>query len=234
MKKAILLSMVALFILGSFAFAQTPVPIFSWDASSGAWVEETNTIIADATSSNTWNTSALSTSVLVPGIGRFIVLPATPNWFKLPRITWNLKVSQWILISIQYLDYNMHVDMPGDYVVDSLSFHVVSNGGVFAYFNTGGWLTNTDGTNSIPTWAGYKVDDQAHPTTGLPATGTSAAGWYDFSELNTMYTPEEPLTVGGPCYFESTFYIWFGFRVGVETCKGNYTTYADIFIQSDP
>ncbi len=237
MKKVILLSIVALFVLGAVAFAQTSVPIYSWDASNLTWTEVTDPIIADATGANTWTSSAddgiLDPSYTYGGV-RYSVLPGTPTWVKLPTITWNLYVSQWIYISIQYLDYWMHVDLPGDYVVDSLSIHVKSNGGIFTHFNTGGWLTTLDQAHSIPTWAGYRVDTQDVPSEGLPADGVSAGFWFDFAQLNGMFTPEEPLTVGGPCFFENTFYIWLGFRVGEETCKGEYMTYVDIFIQSDP
>ncbi len=235
MRKVLILSAVAIFMLGAFAFGQTGIPIYTWNASTTAWTEVTNAVIADATAENTWTSSAndgiLDPSYTYGGV-QYSVLPGTPTWTQLPRITWNLHVSQWIYISIQYLDYNMHVDLPGDYVVDSLSIHVKSNGGVYTYFDTGGWLT--DGTHSIPTWAGYKVDTQTIPTDALPSNGTSAGFWQDFADLDTAFTPEEPLTVGGPCAFENTFYIWLGFRVAEDQCKGDYTTYADIFIQSDP
>ena len=238
MRKALILSMVAIFIMGAFAFAAAP-PIYSWDSTNSAWTKVTVTAIASVTANETW-TSAADDGILDPSYSyggvRYSILPGTPTWTKIPTITWNLHVSQWIYISIQYFNYNIHVDLPGDYVVDSLSIHVQSNGGVFTYFNTGGWLADNSAepAHTIPTWAGYTVDEQANPTVGLPATGVSTDVWHDFAELDGMFTPEEPLTVGGPCFFENTFYIWFGFRVGEETCKGDYTTYADIYIQSDP
>ncbi len=235
MRKVAILSIVALLMVGAFAFADTPVPIYSWDASSAAWSEVTDPVAADATGLNTWTSSAndgiLDPSYTYGGV-QYSVLPGTPTWTQLPRITWNLHVSQWVYLSIQYLDYNIHVDIPGDYVVDSLSVHVKSNGGIFTYFNTGGWFS--DGNYTIPTWGGYEVDTQAIPTQGLPANGTSAGFWYDFNDLDTMYTPTSPLTVGGPGAFEDTFYLWLGMRVDDEQPKGEYTTYLDIFIQSDP
>ena len=233
MRKVLILSIIAIFIVGAFAFADTSIPIYSWDASNTTWNVVNDAVVADATALNTWS-SAGNDGILDLSYGPvpYSVLPGTPTWTQLPRITWNLHISQWIYLSIQYLDYNMHVDIPGDYLVDSFSIHVKSNGGVFTYFNTGGDFSDDNG-HTIPTWVGYEVDTQTLPTESLPQSG-SAGFWYDFGEVDTMYTPQAPLTVGGPCFFENTFYFWLGFRVSEEQCKGEYTTYLDIFIQSDP
>ncbi|GEM_PF-1396549 len=234
MKKVILLSMLALLLLGAIGLAQTNLPIFTWNATPGSWVEVTNATFADATGSNTWSTGALSTSVQVPGIGYFMVLPATPTWFKLPRINWTLNVSQWIYISVQYLDYLMHVDVPGDYTVDSFSIHVMTNGGVFAYFQTGGNLSGND-AGSIPTWLGYKVDDATAPALGLPANGDNNGFWYDMAYINANYgSPANKITLYPGGWWEHTFYGWLGFRVDYQQPKGEYTTWLDIYIQSDP
>jgi len=236
MKKIILLSLATLLLVSIVAFGATSIPIFTWDASTTAWVEVTNAVIADATGANTWSTGALSTSVLVPGIGRFMVLPATPTWFKLPTITWNLHVSQWIYISMQYLDYDLHVDAPGDYTVDSFTIHVYSNGGVYTYMDTGGYLTTTSGTPlSIPTWLGYKVDSSTAPAIGLPANGANNAFWYDMLWINAnVGTPANKLTLYPGGWWEHTFYGWLGFRVDYTVAKGDYMTWLDIYIQSDP
>ncbi len=236
MKKVILLSMLALLIVSAIGFAGTHAPIYSWNASSTAWVEVTNTTIAAATGTGTWSTGGLSTSVQVPGIGYFMVLPASPTWFKLPRVTWHLKISQWIYISLQYLDYYIHVDMPGDYTIDSFSLHVKTNGGVFTYFRTGGYFTDeNDPNNTIPTWLGYKVDTATGPAVGLPTTGTNNSFWYDMTWINSnVGSPAQQLTVYPGGYWEHTFQGWIGFRVGVEQAKGNYSTFLDIYIQSDP
>jgi hypothetical protein len=236
MKKVVLLSMLALLVIGVIGLAQTSVPVYQWTTpaeGAGSWVAVTNTIFASATGANTWSTGGLATSVQVPDVGYFMVLPATPTWFKLPRINWTLNVSQWIYISVQYLDYVMHVDVPGDFTVDSFTIHVMTNGGVFAYFHTGGNLTGNMG--SIPTWLGYKVDDATAPGLGLPTNGANNNFWYDMGYINSNYgSAAQKITLYGPQYWEHTFYGWLGFRVDYQQPKGVYTTYLDMFIQSDP
>ena len=238
MKKIVLLSMVALFLMGAVAFAATSVPIYSWDASTTNWGVVSNPVIADATSDNTWSTGALSTAVYVPTVGMFMVLPASPTWFKLPTVTWDLHISQWMYISMQYLNYQMHADAPGDYMIDTFTIHAMSNGGVYVYMTTGGPLTNVDNTSptqTIPTWLGYKVDDQTAPSLGLPSNGNNNGFWYDMNWINNNYgTPAQQLTLYQGGYWEHTLHGWFGFRVDYQTAKGDYTTYADIYIQSDP
>lgn len=232
MKKIVLLSMLAMLAIGVIGIAQTNLPMYTWAATPGAWVGVTNPIFADATGTNTWSTGGLATSVQVPGIGYFMVLPATPTWFKIPRINWTLNVSQWIYISVQYLDYLMHVDIPGDYTVDSFTIHVITNGGVYAYFQTGGNLSGNAG--SIPTWLGYKVDDATAPALGLPLSGNNNAFWYDMGYINANYgTPAQEITVGSGAW-EHTFYGWLGFHVDYQQPKGAYSTWLDIYIQSDP
>lgn len=233
MKKVILLSMLALLVIGVIGIAQTSVPIYQWNDTSSLWVMVTNTTFASATGQNTWSTGGLATSVQVPNVGYFMVLPATPTWFEIPRINWTLNVSQWIYISVQYLNYIMHVDVPGDYTIDSFTIHVMTNGGVFAYFQTGGNLSGPLG--SIPTWLGYKIDDATAPSLALPSNGANNAFWYDMAYINANYgSPAQKITLFGPNYWEHTFYGWLGFRVDYQQPKGQYSTYLDIYIQSDP
>ncbi len=248
MKKIVIFSCLAALLLVSaiaFADADPEIPIYRWQGTpTTVWTEITNNILADATAANTWSTSAYASSVQLPDGLYYVVLPATPNWLKLPRIDFTLFVSQWIFINIQYMDYTMHVDIPGDYTVDTLSFHVKTNGGVFAYFRTGGWLTDvSSATNKIPTWAGWRVNSGALPTVGLPANGVSTGPnfWYDFDALNTLTGPTPATRVLLPFPTgEDTYHVWLGFRVGAGgegqllTRKGKYVTWADIYLQSDP
>lgn len=185
------------------------------------WWEETNPIIANATATGSWNT------------GGYIILPATPNYYHAPQITWNVEISQWIYLSIQYFNYTMHVDAPGDYSIDSLSFEVMSNGGVFVHLNTGGYLT--DGANNIPTWFGYNVDSSTAPATGLPSNGSNDSFWHDMVWINNnVGNPAQQFTLYPGGWWEHTFYGWLGFRVSYKTAKGDYMTWLDIYIQSDP
>ncbi len=226
MKKVILLSMVALFLMGAISFAAgTFVPVLRWDATNTTWTSVATPAIASATAVNTWTSSAndgiLDPSYTVGGVP-FSILPATPTWTQIPRITWNVHISQWIYISIQYLDYYIHADLPGKYMTDDLSIHVVSNANTYVYFATGGDLT--DGTNTMPTYMAAFLSGVTHP--GAPWTGD----WSSITSLPNGPTNYMTVSTAG----DQTFHVWFGFEVGVEQPKGDYMTYVDTFIQSDP
>ncbi len=222
-----------LLLISQVALANTDgVKVYKYNEKTNNWVEETNPVIASATGANTWSTTLIPTSVIYDGLG-YIPLPATPNWLMLPKINWHLRVSQWVFLSIQYMSHTMHVDLPGDYTVDTLNFHTVTNGGVFVRFVTGGWLTDVSSpTNKIPTWAGYEINNGTIPTEGLPSNGTNSTFWYDFEYLNG-FNVGNPLLVPVPGN-EDTYEVWFAFRVGSNTRKGRYHTYVDIYLQSDP
>jgi len=183
---------------------------------NNAWVEETNTNIASVEGLSPWSVGYVSLD--------------QNSWYSLPKICLNTTVSQWIFISIQYLSYYMHVNKPGDYTVDSLTIQVETNGGVYAYFQTGGWLGGT-----IPTWFGYKVDDSTAPSYGLPSNNSNNTFWYDMKSIkNNVGNPSQKMMIGGSAAWAHTFYGWLGFRVDKSVPKGQYSTYMDIYIQSDP
>ncbi len=226
MKKSVFLLIALLWIAFTFVLAiSSPqsVPVYKFVTPTG-WVEETNTIIADATATNEWNT------------GEYVVLPATPDYYQVPRINWEVEVSQWIYIDIEYLEFNMHVDMPGDYAIDDLNITVKTNGGINVYFNTGGDLNDGNG-HIIPTWLGYL--ENSHQAL-LPPLGSFNAffAWVRIGNLpgeSNFITILKPCGTIMPCEMgEETYKIWFGFRVADDTCKGNYSTYVDVYIQSDP
>jgi hypothetical protein len=226
MRKVILVMIGMMIITSALILASnlpTNIPIYRFETPSG-WVEETNSILADATATNEWSS------------GGYVVLPSSPDFYQLPNINWELEISQWIYIDIKYLEFNMHVDSPGDYAVDDLNISVKTNGGINVYFNTPGDLNDGNG-HSIPTWVGY-VDNPNG--TILPALGGSNA---DFSWIRISELPDESnfITILKPCgtihpcgLGTKTYQVWFGFRVNENTCKGDYSTYVDIFIQSDP
>jgi len=180
---------------------------------NNAWVEETNTNIASAEGLNPWSVGYVSLEQSLDS----------------PKIYLNTTVSQWIFISIQYLSYYIHVNMPGDYTLDSLTFQIETNGGVYAYFQTGGWMGGT-----IPTWFGYKVDDSTAPSYGLPSNSSNNTFWYDMNLINNFGNPSQKVIIGGSSSWSHTFYGWLGFRVDKSVQKGQYSTYMDIYIQSDP
>lgn len=182
-----------------------------------AWVEETNLSIASVQGSGVWNTGGY--------------IPLEENiWYPLPKINLNAEISQWMFMSIQYLNYDIHVNMPGDYTLDSLTIQVETNGGVYAYFQTGGWFSDI-----IPTWIGYKIDDSTLPPLGLPSNNSNNNFWHDMNLININYgNSGQKITIGGPSAWSHTFYGWLGFRVGNSVPKGQYSTYMDIYIQSDP
>ena len=246
MRKVLILSIVSIFIIGAFAFAAS-IPVYLWNGSG--WSEVATPAIASATATVAWD-SAMNDGILDPSYTfngtDYSILPGTPTWTQLPRIDWNLEISQWIYISISYTSYDMHIDLPGDYIFDNLYVTMKSNAGVYAYFITGGDFSFTDDNNvehTIPTWAGYQVVSNSTtpslPTIGLPTTaGISNAFWYDFNSLND-YNAENYITITDVdqacgCSLDETFRIWLGVRVGEKQCKGEYTTYADVFIQADP
>ena len=225
MKKVVLLSMVALFLMGAVAFAANP-PVLRWDASSTAWTTVATAAIASATADNTWtsasNDGILDPSYTVGGVA-FSILPGTPTWTKLPRITWNVKISQWIYISIQYLVYNVHVDLPGKYMLDDLTIHVESNGNTYVYFGTGGDLEDNN-SNTMDTYFAAFTSGALYP--GAPWT----SDWTSINDLPDQANYMKVNTIGG----SQTFTVWFGFDVGKYQPKGKYSTYVDIYIQSDP
>lgn len=182
---------------------------------NNAWTEVTNSNVAYAEGFNVWTT------------GGYITLD---NWYALPKIYINTQISQWIFISIQYLNYHMHVNMPGDYTIASLTMQIETNGGVYAYFKTGGWMSGI-----IPTWIGYKVDDATAPSYGLPTNNSNNNFWYDMKWVNdNLGNPSQKITIGGSQAWAHTFYGWLGFRIDKTISKGEYATYLDIYIQSDP
>lgn len=199
-------------ILSSIAFSQS---LGIYRHINNAWIEETNPNIASVEGLNAWNT------------GGYIVLD---EWYDLPKIYVNTQISQWMFISIQYLNYYIHVNMPGDYTTGSLTIQVETNGGVYAYFHTGGWLGGI-----IPTWIGYKIDDSTAPPYGLPSSNSNNNFWYDMKWINdNIGNTSQKITIGGPSAWAHTFYGWIGFRVDKFIPKGQYSTYVDIYIQSDP
>ncbi len=222
MKKIALMTLMILVVVSVFAFA-TGIPIYKFVTPTG-WTEETNPNIADATATGSWNT------------GGYVILPAAPNYYHVPKINWNVEISQWMYISMQYLNYQMHVDAPGDYTVDSFTIHAISNGGVYVYMRTGGPLTNVDDTSqTIPTWLGYKVDASTGPSVGLPSNGNNNGFWYDMNWINNNHgSPSQKFTIYQGGAWEHSFDGWLGFRVDYTTAKADYTTWLDIYIQSDP
>ena len=224
--KKMFLVLLSIVIVSTFALALNPpsgIPIYRFKTPTG-WVEETNTVIADATATNEWNS------------GGYIILPASPDFYQLPKINWELEVSQWIYIDIKYLEFNMHVDMPGDYAVDDLNISVKTNGGINVYFNTPGDLSDGNG-HSIPTWIGYVENPNGAI---LPELGGSNGdfSWVRIGELpgeSNYITILKPCGTSEPCGLGTkTYQVWFGFSVDEHMCKGEYSTYVDIFIQSDP
>ncbi len=229
MKKAILLSIAAIFILGSMTVMGGNMKIFQWTPSSSpaAWAEITNDVLADATGSDAWG----FTMQAFPSNGfeydnkTWIALDELT---QLGRVTWNLHVSQWIYVRIGYADFNMHVDMPGIYTVDDLQVQVISNGGIYVYFASGGDLLNSSNGATIPTYLSYQPDQDTNPD--APWTGT----WTRITDLpgeSNMFTLAGDNECGS---LDTTYYIWFGFDVDATTCKGNYTTYVDTFVQPTP
>jgi len=182
---------------------------------NNSWVIETNSAIASVQGSGQWSTVGY--------------IPLGDDWYSLPKVNFTTEISQWMFMSIQYLNYDIHVNMPGDYTIDSLTIQVETNGGVYAYFQTGGWFNN-----AIPTWIGYKIDDSTAPAFGLPSNGNNNNFWHDMNLINTNYgNPANKITIGSGAW-SHTFYGWLGFRVGNSVPKGQYSTYMDIYIQSDP
>ncbi len=178
---------------------------------NNAWIEETNSNIAYAQGSNPWNTNG------------YITLD---NSYTLPKIYLSTEISQWIFVSIQYLNYYIHVNMPGDYTA-GLTVQVETNGGVYAYLRTGGWLGGI-----VPAWIGYKIDDPSAPSYGLPANNSNNNFWYDMKWINdNIGNQSQKITVQQGSHI---FYGWLGFRIDKATPKGEYVTYLDIYIQSDP
>ena len=222
--KRIFLLFTVISIVTSFAFGtSSSVPIYKFVTPIG-WAEETSSVIADATGTNEWNT------------GGYVVLPATPDHYQVPRINWDLEVSQWIYIDIKYLEFNMHVDMPGDYTIGDLDITVKTNGGINVYFNTPGDLSDGKG-HTIPTWIGYlENSNQAL----LPSLGGFNAS-FTWVRIGDLPGENNFITILKPCgtivpgeMGEETYKIWFGFRVANNTCKGDYSTYVDVYVQSDP
>ncbi len=206
------IAMVLIFaILSSISFSQS---LDIYRRINNAWIKETNPNIASVEGLNAWTSGN-------------IVLN---DWYTLPKIYVNTQISQWMFISIQYLNYYIHVNMPGDYITDSLTIQVETNGGVYAYFQTGGWLGGI-----IPTWIGYKIDDSTPPSYGLPSSNSNNNFWYDMKWINdNVGNASQKITIGGPSAWTHTFYGWVGFRVDKSIPKGQYSTYVDIYIQSDP
>jgi len=221
-KKGILIVLATL-IFSTFALAANSIPIYRFQTPIG-WVEETNSVIADATATNEWNS------------GGYIVLPSSPNYYQVPQINWDLAVSQWIYVDIRYLEFNIHVDVPGDYALDNLNISVKTNGGINVYFETPGDLNDGNG-DTIPTWIGYLEDNSQDI---LPELGGSNGGfsWIRMGDLpneSNFITILRPYGTTHPCGMGTkTYKAWFGFRVDDQTKKGEYSTYVDIFIQSDP
>ena len=234
MKKIALLTLSIFIIFGTFALATNSISIYKFQTPTG-WIEETNPALASATASNEWTTWNDPNHTTHNGVA-YVVLPATPNYYQLPQINWDVRVSQWIYLDINYLDFNMHVDMPGDYAIDNLNISVKTNGGINLYFNTPGDLKDGNG-HSIPTWIGYVENDNGIL---LPPLGGSNSqfSWVKMNSLpneNNFITILKPYGTIHPCGLGTKVYqIWLGFRVAENTSKGNYSTYVDIFIQSDP
>jgi hypothetical protein len=230
MKKVILLSIVAIFALSVVALATTgdSIKIFRWtpSASPATWQQVTNPVLASATGSDAWGFTLQSfpDNAFEYNNKTWIALD---DLTQLGRVTWNLHVSQWIYVRIGYIDFEMHVDMPGIYTVDDLQVQVISNGGVYVYFETGGDLVNGGGM-TIPTYLSYETDQDTHPDS--PWTGT-------WNRITSLPGEGDAFKLAGDneCgSLDTTFYIWFGFDVDATTCKGDYSTYVDTFIQPDP
>ncbi len=209
------------------------VTIYKFETPTG-WVAETNPILASATAVNEWTTQDDPDHVMYNGTP-YLVL-SDSEYYNLPKIEWEVNVSQWIYVDIEYLNFEMHVDMPGDYMVDDLQISLKTNGGVNVYFDSRGNLKSAKG-DTIPTWIGYTDTNNG---TLIPQLGSTNAqfSWVKMSELpnsDNFLTILKPCGTIHPCGLgEKSYRIWFGFRVNAETCKGDYSTYVDIFIQSDP
>ncbi len=208
------------------------VTIYRFQTPTG-WIEETNSTVASATAADEWTTQDDPNHVTYDGIPYF---PLGNGYYNLPRIEWEVNVSQWIYIGIEYLNFEMHVDMPGDYMVDDLQIRLRTNGGVNIYFETRGNLRSSAG-NTIPTWVGY-VDTNNGVSIPELGQGNSQFSWV---KMNDVPAKNDFLTILSPCgtiqrcgLGEKRYQIWFGFRVDSKTRKGDYSTYLDIFIQSDP
>ncbi len=216
----VLLSIVA---LSTFMLALNPpenIPIYRFETPTG-WVEETNSKLADATATNEWDS------------GGYVTLSSP---YQTSRIDWELDISQWIYVDIKYLKFNMHVNMPGDYTIGDLDITVKTNGGINVYFSTGGDLHDGSG-HIIPTWLGYLKNSNQVLLPSLGGFNTSFA-WNRIGDLpgeNNFITILKPCGTIVPGEMgEETYKIWFGFRVANNTCKGNYSTYVDVYVQSDP
>ncbi len=234
MKKFVL---VMVFMLSAMTVAMAnggeSVTVYKFETPIG-WVMETNPIVASATATNEWTSQDDPNHVMYNGIPYLML--SESEYYDLPKIEWEVKVSQWIYVDIEYLNFEMHVDMPGDYMVDDLRINLRTNGGVNVYFDTRGDLKDGMG-NTIPTWIGYMDTDNG---TLIPKLGSTNAqfSWIKMEELpneENFLTILKPCGTVHPCGLGSKGYrIWFGFRVSDKTRKGNYSTYVDIFIQSDP
>ncbi len=221
--KKLFLVLLGIVIVSTFALALNPpsgIPIYRFETPTG-WVEETNSTLADATATNEWDS------------GGYVALSST---YQTSRIDWELDISQWIYVDIKYLEFDIHVDMPGDYAIDNLDISVETNGGINVYFSTPGDLRDENG-HSIPTWVGYVNNPNGAI---LPALG-GTSGSFSWIRIGDLPGENNYLTILKPCgtihkcgLGTKTYQVWFGFRVNDDTCKGEYSTYVDIFIQPDP
>ncbi|WP_456399262.1 hypothetical protein [Mesoaciditoga sp.] len=221
--KKMVLTFLSLMAFSTFMLALNPpvrIPIYRFKTPTG-WTEETNPTLANATATNEWNSDG------------YVALLST---YQTSKINWELNVSQWIYVNIKYLEFNIHVNMPGDYTIDNLDISVKTNGKVKVYMGTPGDLSDGNG-HSIPTWIGY-VENQNE--TMLPKLGETNV---NFSWLRMGELPDEnnPITILNPCgtihpcgLGTKTYQVWFGFKINSNTCKGTYSTYLDIFIQPEP
>ncbi len=227
MRKIVLITLIILIVTSIFALT-TGFSIYRYYKKTPGglkWWEETNPIIADATATGSWNT------------GGYIILPATPNYYQVPQqITLSVEISQWIYLKISYTNFDIHVNMPGDYAINNLNITIKTNGGINIYFNTGGNLNDGNG-HTIPTWLGYLENSNQATLPPLGSSNTSFA-WTKIGDLpkkSDFITILKPYGTILSCGLGKIVYkIWFGFRVNDDVCKGDYTTWADIYIQSDP
>ncbi len=229
MKKIVLLSMIALLIMGSFVALGAPV-----------------TILRASTNTANWSAVATSTIAIATGTGRYTTLAAVLGTVFMPfdatlttaSITWNVTISQWIFVDIYHTTYTAHVDLPGDYALDHLSFHVTSNGWVGVDFISGGNLTKTGTPATMASWLGIEkfnysgtppILGTVEPTFAwAPMVGLTGSDLFDGGKI---LTPDSEHPCGGG---DIEYTLWFGFRVGQYQCKGDYSTYINFVLTPDP
>ncbi|MGC9218777.1 MAG: hypothetical protein ACP5G8_05170 [Athalassotoga sp.] len=127
-----------------------------------------------------------------------------------------------VYVSIQYTSINIHVNMPGQWMIGDMQIETdVDHAPIDIQFTASGNLTW--GTNSIPTY--YQIYD-GNNTSYVPNQPLNSNVWQTPSDLNAF-----SMTRG---IGNHIFKIWFAMDVSRSVPKGIYTCWIQMSIATHP